>query len=74
VPRGNSLVHVGLNKLAYGNSLRLTSHGKPRTLKCLDSPLEPLRYFGQRVLASYPVVNSFAWSVRIRRNPLSSLW
>ncbi len=56
VALGAGLVHVGLNKRACGNSLRLTSHGKPRTLTCLDGPCEPLRYFGQRVLAVLTVL------------------
>jgi len=33
-----------------GNGLRLKSHGKPRTLKCLSGPYAPPSCFGRRVL------------------------
>ncbi len=33
-----------------GNGLRLKSHGKPRTLKCLSGPYTPPSCFGRRVL------------------------
>ena len=39
---------------AIGVDLRLKSHGKRRTLKCLDGSHKPPAYLSQRVLAYYP--------------------
>jgi len=45
-----ALVQLGADEFTFGNSLRLKSHGKPRTLKCLSGPYAPPSCFGRRVL------------------------
>jgi len=45
------LVQLGAINPAIGAGLRLKSHGKRRTLKCLDGSHRPPTYLSQRVLA-----------------------
>ncbi len=44
------LVQLGAINPAIGVDLRLKSHGKRRTLKCLDGSHKPPAYLSQRVL------------------------